>query len=193
MLNIDSDKLAKLASEEFKKQRTILLILSFLLLAGGIFCIINPMISGIAVSTVLGVLLIIGGVGAIVSILSTVIYTGWSRLFGFIIGLIYIIVGYSFIKDPLQSLIALAIFVATLFIIGGVIRLYVGFQQISSASGWLQIIIGLLDFFIAYLLIGNGPITSITLLTTLIGIEMVFSSFSLFTLLSVFKNINKQS
>ncbi len=151
------------------------------------------MISGIAVSTVLGVLLIIGGVGAIVSILSTVIHTGWSRLFGFVIGLIYIIVGYSFIKDPLQSLVALAILVAALFIVGGVIRLYVGFQQISSAGGWLQIIIGLLDFFIAYLLIGNGPITSITLLTTLIGIEMVFSSFSLFTLLSVFKGISKNN
>lgn len=193
MLNIDREKLAKLAGEEFKKQRTFLVILSILLSAGGIFCIINPMISGIAVSTVLGVLLIIGGVGAIVSILSTVIYTGWSRLFGFIIGLIYIIVGYSFIKDPLQSLVALAILVAALFIIGGVIRLYVGFQQISSAGGWLQIIIGLLDFFIAYLLIGNGPITSITLLTTLIGIEMVFSSFSLFTLLSVFKGISKNN
>ncbi|EOV8087325.1 HdeD family acid-resistance protein [Providencia huaxiensis] len=193
MLNIDREKLAKLAGEEFKKQRTFLMILSILLLAGGLFCIINPMISGIAVSTVLGVLLIIGGVGAIVSILSTVIYTGWSRLFGFIIGLIYIIVGYSFIKDPLQSLVALAILVAALFIVGGVIRLYVGFQKISSASGWLQIIIGLLDFFIAYLLIGNGPITSITLLTTLIGIEMVFSSFSLFALLSVFKSISKNN
>ncbi|MEX6211947.1 hypothetical protein AB6G58_22075 [Providencia huaxiensis] len=41
MLNIDSDKLAKLASEEFKKQRTILLILSFLLLAGGIFVLLT--------------------------------------------------------------------------------------------------------------------------------------------------------
>ncbi|GAB1439161.1 HdeD family acid-resistance protein [Providencia sp.] len=192
MLNVDREKLSKLASSEFKKQRTFLLILSFLLLAGGIFCIINPMISGIAVSTVLGVLLIIGGVGAIVSILNTVIYTGWSRLFGFVIGLIYIIVGYSFIKDPLQSLIALAILVSALFIIGGVLRLYVGFQQISSASGWLQIVIGLLDFFIAFLLVGNGPLTSITLLTTLIGIEMVFSSFSLFTLLSLFKKSANQ-
>ena len=109
------------------------------------------------------------------------------------IGLIYIIVGYSFIKDPLQSLIALAILVAALFIVGGVIRLYVGFQQIKSPSGWLQILIGLLDFFIAFLLVGNGPLTSITLLTTLIGIEMVFSSFSLFALLSVFKNITKNS
>ncbi|MEQ4674442.1 HdeD family acid-resistance protein [Providencia vermicola] len=193
MLNIDREKLAKLAGEEFKKQRTFLLILSFLLLAGGIFCLVNPMISGIAVSKVLGVLLIIGGVGTIVSVLSTVIYTGWSRLFGFVIGLIYIIVGYSFIKDPLQSLIALAILVAALFIVGGIIRLYVGFQQIKSPSGWLQILIGLLDFFIAFLLVGNGPLTSITLLTTLIGIEMVFSSFSLFALLSVFKNMTKNS
>lgn len=81
----------------------------------------------------------------------------------------------------------MAMVIAALFIIGGVIRLYAGIQQIKSAAGWMQIIIGILDLFIAYLLIGNGPITSIALLTALIGIELIFSAFGLFSLLSLLK------
>ncbi len=187
MLNINREKLSNLASGDIKKQRNLITVLGVLLLLGGIVCLLNPITSGIVVSAVVGVLLILSGVATIVSILSSVIYTGWSRLFGFVIGILYCIVGYSFIKEPLQGLIAMAIVIAVLFIIGGIIRLYAGFQRISSASGWMQIVIGLLDFFIAYLLVGNGPITSIALLTTLIGIEMLFSAFGLFALLAVLK------
>ena len=176
MLNINREKLLSLASGDMKKQRNTLIVLAVLLLLGGIVCLLNPMASGIVVSAIVGVLLILSGVGAIVSILSSAIYTGWSRLFGFVIGIIYCIVGYAFIKEPLQGLIAMAIIIAALFIFGGILRLYSGFQQIKSAAGWVQLIIGILDFFIAYLLIGNGPITSIALLTTLIGIEMIFSA-----------------
>ncbi|CAG9426318.1 HdeD family acid-resistance protein [Providencia alcalifaciens] len=187
MLNINREKLTNLANGDVKKQRNILAVLAVLLLLGGIACLANPVASGIAVSAIVGVLLILSGVGAIVSILSTTIYTGWSRLFGFVIGIIYCIVGYAFIKEPLQGLIAMAMVIAALFIIGGVMRLYAGIQQIKSAGGWMQIIIGVLDFFIAYLLIGNGPITSIALLTALIGIELIFSAFGLFALLSLLK------
>lgn len=187
MLNINREKLTNLASGDMKKQRNILAVLAVLLLLGGIACLANPVASGIVVSAIVGVLLILSGFGAIVSILSTTIYTGWSRLFGFVIGIIYCIVGYAFIKEPLQGLIAMAMVIAALFIIGGVIRLYAGIQQIKSAAGWMQIIIGILDLFIAYLLIGNGPITSIALLTALIGIELIFSAFGLFSLLSLLK------
>lgn len=187
MLNINREQMSKLASEELKKQRNLLIVLAVLLFVGGIFCLINPMLSGIAVSTILGILFIMSGLAILVSTFSSSLYSGWSKIFSFVIGVAYCTLGYSFIKDPIQSLVLLAIFVSVLFIIGGVVRLYVGFQQIKTSSGWLQILIGILDFVIAFLLIGNGPLTSITLLTTLIGIEMLFSAFSLFTLLSILK------
>ncbi|MER8149701.1 DUF308 domain-containing protein, partial [Acinetobacter baumannii] len=82
MLNINREKLLSLASGDMKKQRNTLIVLAVLLLLGGIVCLLNPMASGIVVSAIVGVLLILSGVGAIVSILSSAIYTGWSRLFG---------------------------------------------------------------------------------------------------------------
>ena len=40
--------------------------------------------------------------------------------------------------------------------------------------------IGILDLAIAWLLFSADPMTSVVLVTTIVGIEMLFSSFSLF-------------
>ncbi|KAA5776958.1 acid-resistance protein, partial [Yersinia pestis] len=40
---------------------------------------------------------------------------------------------------------------------------------------------------ITYLLVSAGPLMSITMVTTLVGIEMLFSSFSCFMVASLFK------
>lgn len=42
MLNFDHKNLPLLSEERLKKQRTALLIIAFLLLVGGILCLINP-------------------------------------------------------------------------------------------------------------------------------------------------------
>ena len=86
-------------------------------------------------------------------------------------------------------MLSLAILLAILFIAGGIMRLGSGLRQMSQARGWLNIIIGLLDLFIAYLLVGNGPIVSVTLIATLVGIELLFSSFGLIAAASVLKRI----
>lgn len=74
-----------------------------------------------------------------------------------------------------------------LFIIGGVIRLFVGSKLFSSAAGMMNILIGILDFIIAYMLLSGNAQTSITLLTLFIGIELLFSSFNLFLLAGALK------
>ena len=57
MLNIDRKSLLGLDGNFLKKQRTLLLVISFLLLLGGIFCLINPFASGAALSAIVGTLL----------------------------------------------------------------------------------------------------------------------------------------
>ncbi|MEG2955136.1 MAG: acid-resistance protein, partial [Hafnia sp.] len=52
---------------------------------------------------------------------------------------------------------------------------------------WLQIIIGILDLAIAAMFITAGPAMSVTLVTTIVGIEMLFSSFSCFQIAGLFK------
>ena len=54
-------------------------------------------------------------------------------------------------------------------------------------GNWLQFVIGVLDLIIAWMLIGSGPAASVTLVTAIVGIEMLVSSFALFQAANLFK------
>ncbi|EPL3990753.1 DUF308 domain-containing protein [Providencia stuartii] len=191
MLNINPDQLKNLAESQLKGHRTIIYLVALLLLIGGIVCITNPLISGIVFSSFIGVVLLVSGVAVILNIFFNRLYANMSILFSLIVGIAYLILGYAFLSDPLQSLLFLAIFVAILFIFGGVIRIYAGTKLFSSAAGMMNILIGILDFIIAYMLLSGNAQTSITLLTLFIGIELLFSSFTLFLLAGALKSTNK--
>ncbi|SUC47581.1 acid-resistance membrane protein [Providencia stuartii] len=191
MLNINPDQLKNLAESQLKGHRTIIYLVALLLLIGGIVCITNPLVSGIVFSSFIGVVLLVSGVAVILNIFFNRLYANMSILFSLIVGIAYLILGYAFLSDPLQSLLFLAIFVAILFIFGGVIRIYVGTKLFSSAAGMMNILIGILDFIIAYMLLSGNAQTSITLLTLFIGIELLFSSFTLFLLAGALKSTNK--
>ncbi|AFH92285.1 DUF308 domain-containing protein [Providencia stuartii] len=191
MLNINPDQLKNLAESQLKGHRTIIYLVALLLLIGGIVCITNPLVSGIVFSSFIGVVLLVSGVAVILNIFFNRLYANMSILFSLIVGIAYLILGYAFLSDPLQSLLFLAIFVAILFIFGGVIRIYAGTKLFSSAAGMMNILIGILDFIIAYMLLSGNAQTSITLLTLFIGIELLFSSFTLFLLAGALKNTNK--
>ncbi|HHH2123132.1 TPA: DUF308 domain-containing protein, partial [Yersinia enterocolitica] len=61
MLNIDRKYLLNIDEGTLKKQRLIMRVIAILLLLGGIFCLINPLASGAALSMIIGILLLLSG------------------------------------------------------------------------------------------------------------------------------------
>lgn len=187
MLNIDRKFLLNLDEKALKKQRIFMLIIAILLLLGGIFCLINPLASGAALSMVIGILLLLSGIAMIIGMIANRTDNFWPMLTGILLGVAYIVMGYVFITNPAIGMISLAVVLAVLFAFGGVIRLITGFKNLKVPGAWLQILLGVLDLVITYLLVSAGPLMSITMVTTLVGIEMLFSSFSCFMVASLFK------
>lgn len=187
MLNIDQKYLTNLDESALKKQRIFMRIVAVLLLLGGIFCLINPLASGAALSMVIGILLLLSGIAMIVSMIANRSDNFWPMVAGILLGVAYIVMGYVFITNPAIGMISLAVVLAVLFAFGGVLRLINGFKDLKRPGAWLQILLGVLDLVITYLLVSAGPLMSITMVTTLVGIEMLFSSFSCFMVASLFK------
>ncbi|CAI0865655.1 HdeD family acid-resistance protein [Serratia entomophila] len=187
MLNIDRNNLPRLGEDLLKKQRTTLLIIAFLLLAGGILCLINPFASGAALSIVVGILLLLSGAGLVIGMIANRAQNTWPLIGGILLGVAYLIIGYLFISNPLTGVLALAVYLAVLFAFGGIARLIAGYVRRGQPGNWLQFVIGVLDLIIAWMLVGSGPEASITLVTAIVGIEMLVSSFALFQAASLFK------
>lgn len=187
MLDFNRQNLMQMTADALKKQRGYLWIIAILLLIGGVACLMNPLISGVTLSYIIGGLLLINGISMLFMTFSSRIYSGGSKVFSILVAVAYLLLGYVFLTDPLQGMMSLAILLAILFIAGGILRLGAGLRQFSQPRGWLNLIIGLLDLFIAYLLVGNGPLVSVTLIATLVGIELLFSSFGLIAIASMLK------
>ncbi|MGN7975418.1 HdeD family acid-resistance protein [Serratia sp. 22264] len=180
MLNFDHKNLPLLSEERLKKQRTALLIIAFLLLVGGILCLINPLASGTALSILVGVLLLLSGTALVTGMIANRVQNTWPMIGGLLLGAAYLIIGYLFITSPLAGILTLAIYLAILFALGGIVRLVAGYKLREVSGSWLQFVIGFLDLVIAWMLFSADPMTSVILVTTLVGIEMLFSAFSLF-------------
>lgn len=180
MLNMNHLHSLKIDEQSLKKQRTPLLIISILLLLGGLFCLFSPFASGAAISMVVGIFLLLSGFGLIFGMVANRVQNTWPMIGGILLGVAYLIIGYVFITNPAVGIFAMAIYLAALFALGGIVRLIAGYKLREVKGSWLQLVIGVLDLAIAWLLLSADPMTSVVLVTTIVGIEMLFSSFSLF-------------
>ncbi|EEP92213.1 HdeD family acid-resistance protein [Yersinia kristensenii] len=187
MLNIDRKYLISVDEKTLKKQQLIMRVIAVLLLLGGIFCLINPLASGAVLSTIIGILLLLSGIAMIVGMIANRTHNLWPMVTGILLGVAYIVMGYVFITNPTVGMISLAIVLAVLFAFGGVMRLITGYRTWGLPGAWLQILLGVLDLIITYLLVSAGPLMSITMVTTLVGIEMLFSSFGCFMVAGLYK------
>ena len=146
---------------------------------------------GDILSTVVGALLICSGIALIVGLFSNRSHNFWPVLSGFLVAVAYLLIGYFFIRAPELGIFAIAAFIAGLFCVAGVIRLMSWYRQRSMKGSWLQLVIGVLDIVIAWIFLGATPMVSVTLVSTLVGIELIFSAASLFSFASLF--VKKQS
>ncbi|MTD77151.1 acid-resistance protein, partial [Escherichia coli] len=76
--------------------------------------------------------------------------------------------------------------IAGLFGVAGVISLMSWYRQRSMKGGWLQLVIGVLDIVIDWIFLGATPMVSVTLVSTRVGIELIFHAASLFSIASLF-------
>lgn len=187
MIYFDRNRLLQLDPRFLKQQRIALVILSLLLLLGGMFCLFRPLSSGNALSAMLGILMMLSGIGLIIGMIANRTNNFWPMVGGVLMGIAYLVMGFIFIRSPQIGLFTVAVLVATLFALGGIARLVAGFKLKGVSGGWLQVVIGLLDLIIAWMLISAGPQDSILLVTMIVGIEMLFSSFSLFQVAQMLK------
>lgn len=99
-----------------------------------------------------------------------------------------IVLGLSFVINPLNGMSSLAILFGFLFVLGGISRIVNGCQtRKQSGAGW-NIFIGLLDLLIACLWLAMNPQQSWLFITAFIGVEMIFSAIGLLVLRNKMKH-----
>lgn len=147
-----------------------------LLIITGLFALMAPLIAGVAITVLLGWLLIIGGIAHLV--VSWHLRHAGGFIWELLIGLAYIVMGIFLLAHPLAGLVALTAFIGSYLLIKGIFELIMWFRlRRARGSGWV-----LFDAIVSILLAGliwmHLPNSAVWVIGTLVGFGILFSGIS---------------
>ena len=165
------------------KPSAILILVGILMLLGGIFAFANPLAASLAVTTLVGIAFLAGGVlqawaafqGNVDTLPGGRVWNGLWELMG-------IIAGAWLLANPLQGVVSLTLLLGIVFLLTGIMRILLGFGIAQPQAKWLLILSGILGVVIGVLIFGNIAEAATALLGLLLGLELLSQGIALLLL-----------
>jgi uncharacterized membrane protein HdeD (DUF308 family) len=150
--------------------------LGILLIVLGMIAIGGPLASGVAVSLLIGWLLVISGVAHGIHAFQS---SGWrGGLVQILCGLLYLGVGVMMIRNPITGLLALTVTVLVYFFVSGIFKIILAIRvEHLPQRGWVTLS-GIMSLVLAIYIGSQFPTSALWVIGMLFGIEMIFSGWS---------------
>lgn len=162
------------ASTSIKKWGWVVLI-------AGIFSLLAPLASGIAISMLVGAMLVIAGITRLMNAFQGGGF--WSGLFG----LMSLLAGFMVMGRPLLGLATLTLVLAVYFVAIGISEIIAAFQ-IRPVQGWgFLLFSGLISIVLGMMIWNQWPLSGRWAVGVLVGVQLLFSGMTMITLGSVVK------
>ncbi len=154
-----------------------LLVMGIVYVIAGFVAIGHPIIASYTVELVIGVILLVGGV---ISIIGSFFSGNWKSLLLILIsGILYLIVGYLLLQNPLQGVVTLTLLLAAFLFVEGIFKIIHAFQMNPTPNwGWL-LISGIASLILGVLIYAGFPSSSTYILGLLVGIYFLVNGFSM--------------
>ena len=142
----------------------------------GMIAIVEPGVAGLAVTILVGWLLILGGVTHLVTS-----FSGGGPghvIWQVILAIVYIVGGVYFLMHPLLALGTLTLFLAGIILAEAMIEFLAYFRtRAEGGSGWL-LVNGLVTLFLGGLIWVHWPSSSVWAIGTLVGVNLLMTGIS---------------
>jgi uncharacterized membrane protein HdeD (DUF308 family) len=146
---------------------------SILLILLGIMAIALPFLAGIAVSAIVGWMLIFGGVTHLAAAFH--VRGAGAVLWEILVGLVYLVGGGYMVFHPLIGVATLTLFLAGVFLAEGVLEIFAFFGiRGQKGAGWM-LFDGVITIFLAGLIWMHWPSSSVWAIGTIVGISLLLS------------------
>jgi uncharacterized membrane protein HdeD (DUF308 family) len=133
-----------------------------------------------------GWLLIIGGVMESVHAFWRKKWIGF--VVDFLLGILYVVVGFMVVANPGASAVALTLLIAMVLIFRGIFRFVAALAVRPPSWGW-SLLSGLVGVLLGILIWRQWPLSGLWVIGLFVGIEMIFSGWSLLMLGLAAKNL----
>jgi uncharacterized membrane protein HdeD (DUF308 family) len=158
------------------------MLLGLVSIAAGIFALIHPVIVTLVGVIFIGASLIVSGVFQLIQSFMTKEWSGFTL--GLIGGLLSIVGGVLIMQEPVTGSVIITLFLLVVLVVSGIVRIVIALRHRELPMWWVLALGGLVSVVVGILLYATMPWSSLWILGTLIGIELVFegagwTSFSL--------------
>jgi|ERR1700722_18288903 uncharacterized membrane protein HdeD (DUF308 family) len=162
-----------MAEAILKKASGWSIALGVLMIIAGIIAMVEPGISGLFITIVVGWSAIFNGVAQTIFGVRT--HGGWHVLLEVLLGIIYIIAGIYLLIHPVGGLLALTLIMAWCLFIYGIFALFLAFR-IKPRSGWGWVLFdGIITILLGLLILKHWPMNTEWVVGTLFGISIFMS------------------
>lgn len=157
----------------------------------GFLALVAPLVAGLSVALVVGVLLIIAGV-------SRLFFAFRMGSFGhgllvFVIGLLSIVAGGYMIGRPGMALATLTLFLAAYFLVEGVFEIIWAFR-LRPISGWgWTLFSGIVALALGIMIWRQFPVSGVWAVGTLVGVSMIFGGASMASVCAAARRAAKEA
>ena len=177
--NADLDKLRSSMTRSLHAHWRLFLAEGIVLLVLGLLAIVVPQIATIAVAVFIGwILLVSGAVGLLATFRMRTAPGFWWSLISAILG---IVAGILLFRSPVSGALSLTVILTVFLIIEGIVSILFALEHKRELSGrWgAMLFSGLVDLFLAGIIIEGLPGTAAWAIGLLIGINLVFGGSAL--------------
>jgi len=149
------------------------IVVAVLMIVAGVIAIATPFVAGVAVTAIVGWLLVFSGLLHIAFAWRADRASG--VVWEIVIGIVYGVIGFYLLTRPVLGLASLALAIAIYLFIEGVLEFVLSFQlRPAPGAGWM-LVDGIITLVLAVLIWATWPSSSVWVVGTLVGISMLFS------------------
>jgi membrane protein HdeD len=150
-------------------------VFGVVLLVLGVVALGNVVASTLVTTIFVGWMLVFGGIMQIVGAFTAGASAGW-RILMAILGILFVIVGFNLIAEPLKGTIALTIVVSIVLVVDGIVRLIGAFIG-PGGHRLLGVVLGAISIILGVWLYTGIPLSGLAL-GFFLGIELLMAGIS---------------
>jgi uncharacterized membrane protein HdeD (DUF308 family) len=173
-----SEELRAAVAEAIREHWPLFLFQGLALMLLGLLAAALPQVAGLAITVMVGVLFLLGGVIRLFALLGSRRSPGhaWSLLTA---GLA-IVLGLVLLIEPLQGVLTLTILLAVLFLVQGAASIFVALEYRRHLHNWGWVLLsGLVDLLLVVLIAAGWPGSAAWAIGLLVGLSIFFLGLSL--------------
>lgn len=160
-----------------KKDSTALMILGIITIVFGVLAMMAPLMAGMAIALMVGILLI--GAGITRTIFAFKCKSWGTGILVFVLGLLTLAVGFYMVANRGAALATLTLFLAAYFVVDGIFEIIEAFD-LKPINGWGWMLFGgVVSILLGIMIWRQWPLSTVWAVGVLFGIKMIFAGFAM--------------